>query len=156
MSLVMAKLQEIANTGPAVLAIHHAVKGSGTGKNKTTLSRGSGDITGAIDVEYGMTTKDKTIEIQSFKPRVEPLEPVTLEEVTAYRLWKDLGIDRGQLSKFFSGKVNISLALLERIADYLDYDLVLVKRECPKKGGKKNGDNLQAKKCVLGKVLSER
>jgi transcriptional regulator with XRE-family HTH domain len=78
------------------------------------------------------------------------------EGVTAYRLWKDLGIDQGQLSKFFNGKVNISLELLERIADYLQYDLVLLKRVQPKKGGKKNGDNLQAKKHVLDKVLSKR
>ena len=63
-------------------------------------------------------------------------EVLEREGVTAYRLWKDLAIDRGQLSKFFSGKVNISLELLERIADYLGYDLVLVKRKRPRKGGK--------------------
>ena len=63
-------------------------------------------------------------------------EVLKREGVTAYRLWKDLGIDQGQLSKFFSGKVNISLELLERIADYLNYDVVLVERRRPKKGGK--------------------
>ena len=63
-------------------------------------------------------------------------EVLAKEGVTAYRLWKDLGIDQGQLSKFFSGKVNISLEMLERIADYLNYDVVLVKRQRPKKGGK--------------------
>ena len=83
-------------------------------------------------------------------------EVLEREGVTAYRLWKDLGIDQGQLSKFFNGKVNISLELLERIADYLQYNLVLLKRVQPKKGGKKNGDNLQAKKHVLDKVLSKR
>jgi transcriptional regulator with XRE-family HTH domain len=83
-------------------------------------------------------------------------EVLEREKVTAYRLWKDLGIDRGQLSRFFNGKVSISLELLERIADYLDYDLVLVKRARPRKGGKKNGDYLQAKKHVLDKVLSKR
>ena len=83
-------------------------------------------------------------------------EVLEREGVTAYRLWKDLGIDRGQLSKFFHGQVNISLEMLERIAAYLQYDLVLVKRARPRKGGKKNGDYLQAKKCVLGKVLSKR
>jgi transcriptional regulator with XRE-family HTH domain len=35
------------------------------------------------------------------------------EGVTAYRLWKDLGIHQSQLSKFFHGKVNISLEMLE-------------------------------------------
>ncbi len=58
------------------------------------------------------------------------------EKVTAYRLWKDLDIDQGQLSKFFHGKVNISLEMLEQITDYLGYDLVLVKRKRPRKGGK--------------------
>ena len=63
-------------------------------------------------------------------------EVLKREGVTAYRLWKDLGIDQGQLSKFFNEKVNISLELLERIADYLNYDVVFVKRQRPKKGGK--------------------
>ena len=63
-------------------------------------------------------------------------EVLKRDGVTAYRLWKDLGIDQGQLSKFFNGKVNISLELLEQIADYLNYDVVLVKRQRPKKGGK--------------------
>ena len=63
-------------------------------------------------------------------------EVLDREEVTAYRIWKDLGIHQSQLSKFFSGKVNISLEMLERIADYLNYDVVLVKRQRPKKGGK--------------------
>ena len=63
-------------------------------------------------------------------------EVLAKEGVTAYRVWKDLGIHQSQLSKFFSGKVNISLEMLERIADYLNYDVVLVKRQRPKKGGK--------------------
>ena len=62
-------------------------------------------------------------------------EVLAKEGVTAYRLWKDLGIDQGQLSKFFSGTVNISLEMMEQIADYLGYDLVLVKRKRPRKGG---------------------
>ena len=63
-------------------------------------------------------------------------EVLKREGVTAYRLWKELGIHQSQLSKFFHGKVNISLEMLEQIADYLGYDLVLVKRKQPKKGGK--------------------
>lgn len=63
-------------------------------------------------------------------------EVLEKEGVTAYRLWKELGIDQGQLSKFFSGKVNISLEMIEQIAGYLGYDLVLVKRKRPRKGGK--------------------
>ena len=83
-------------------------------------------------------------------------EVLAREEVTAYRLWKDLGIDQGQLSRLFKGKGNLSVEAFERIADYLQYDLVLVKRARPMKGGKRNGDYLQAKKRVLGKVLSKR
>ena len=63
-------------------------------------------------------------------------EALKREGVTAYRLWKDLGIDQGQLSKFSYGKANISLEMLEQIADYLGYDLVLVKRKRARKGGK--------------------
>ena len=63
-------------------------------------------------------------------------EVLERERVTAYSLWRELGIDQGQLSKFFSGKVNISLEMFEQIADYLGYDLVLVKRKRPRKGGK--------------------
>lgn len=73
-------------------------------------------------------------------------EVLEREGVTAYRLWKDLGIDQGQLSKFFNGKVNISLELLERIADSLGYDLVLVKRKRARKGGEQNGTQYQARK----------
>ena len=62
-------------------------------------------------------------------------EVLSKEGVTAYRLWKELGIDQGQLSRFFSGKVSISLDMMEEIADYLGYDLVLVKRKRPRKGG---------------------
>ena len=63
-------------------------------------------------------------------------EVLEKEGVTAYRLWKDLGIHQSQLSKFFHGKVNVSLEMLEQIADYLGYDLVLVKRKRARKGGK--------------------
>jgi transcriptional regulator with XRE-family HTH domain len=63
-------------------------------------------------------------------------EILTREGVTAYRLWKDLGIDQGQLSRLFKGKGNLSVKALEKICDYLHYDLVLVKRARPKKGGR--------------------
>ena len=63
-------------------------------------------------------------------------EILNREQITAYRLCKDLEIDRGQLSRFMNGKVNISLNLLERIADYLGYDLILVKRKRSRGGGK--------------------
>ncbi len=83
-------------------------------------------------------------------------EVLKREGVTAYRLWKDLGIDQGQLSRVFKGKENLSFEAFERVADYLDYDLVLVKRARPKKGVNNHGDNIQAKKHVLDKVSSKR
>ncbi|MBN1636312.1 MAG: helix-turn-helix transcriptional regulator [Deltaproteobacteria bacterium] len=58
------------------------------------------------------------------------------EQVTAYRLSKDLGIDEGQLSKFLNGKINISLKKLEQIAVYLGYDIQFVKPNPSRKGGK--------------------
>ena len=63
-------------------------------------------------------------------------EVLQKEKVTAYRLWKDLGIDQGELSRFFKGKQNISLEKLGQIADYLGYDLLWVKRKRSRKGGK--------------------
>jgi transcriptional regulator with XRE-family HTH domain len=57
------------------------------------------------------------------------------EGVTAYRIWKDLGIDQGHLSRFISGKQSISLHKLELIADYLGYDIDFVKRPSPPEKG---------------------
>ncbi len=62
-------------------------------------------------------------------------EVLKREGVSAYRLWKDLGIDKGELSRFFHEKQNISLPKLEQIADYLGYDIEFVKRKRSRKGG---------------------
>lgn len=51
------------------------------------------------------------------------------EQVTAYRLCKDLGLDKGQVSRFLHGKQNLALDKVERVADYLGYDLQWVKRK---------------------------
>ena len=59
------------------------------------------------------------------------------EKVSAYRLWKELHIDQGQLSRFFQGKQNISLDRLEQIAKHLGYDIRFVKLRPSQKGGKK-------------------
>jgi transcriptional regulator with XRE-family HTH domain len=61
-------------------------------------------------------------------------EILNKEGVTAYRIWKDLGIDQGEMSRVLNGKQNLTVSRLEMVADYLGYDLVFVKR----KGSKKN------------------
>ena len=47
--------------------------------------------------------------------------------ITSYRMCKDLGISEGNLSRFFSGKENISLDRLNIIFDYLELtDVILI------------------------------
>jgi len=67
-------------------------------------------------------------------------EILNREKVSAYRLWRDLGIDQGQLSRFFQGKQNISLEKLAQIADYLGYEIAFVKRGRSRKGGRTEWD----------------
>ena len=59
---------------------------------------------------------------------------LTREGVSAYRVCKDLSLDKGQLSRFLNGKSNLTLIKIERIADYLGYDLQMVKRKSSRKG----------------------
>ena len=63
-----------------------------------------------------------------------PEDILTREGVSAYRVCKDLGLDKGQLSRFLNGKSNLTLIKIERIADYLGYDLQMVKRKSSRKG----------------------
>ncbi|MDD4358077.1 MAG: helix-turn-helix transcriptional regulator [Smithellaceae bacterium] len=56
------------------------------------------------------------------------------EKVSAYRLSKDLELDKGHLSRFLNGKAEYSVKKLTVIADYLGYDIELVKRKPSKKG----------------------
>lgn len=50
------------------------------------------------------------------------------EGVKRYQIWKKLGINQGQLSSFFYGKKSISLEKLERIIDFLGYEILLVRK----------------------------
>ncbi len=59
------------------------------------------------------------------------------EKVSASKVSRDLGIDKSQLSKFLRGLKSISIGKLERIADYLGYDIQFVKRSPSRKGEKK-------------------
>jgi transcriptional regulator with XRE-family HTH domain len=56
------------------------------------------------------------------------------EKVTASRVCKETGIDRGMMSKFLNGKINLSLKKLILIADHLGYDIEFVKRKPSRKG----------------------
>ena len=51
------------------------------------------------------------------------------EKVSAYRLCRELGLDKGQVSRFLNGKQNLALDKVEKVADYLGYDLQWVKRK---------------------------
>ena len=63
-------------------------------------------------------------------------EVLKREGVTAYQIFRDLGIDQGQLSRFFKGKQGVAIKKLERIADYLGYEIRFVKKPRSRKGGK--------------------
>ncbi|GAB6269106.1 MAG: hypothetical protein STSR0002_18480 [Smithella sp.] len=56
------------------------------------------------------------------------------EKVSAYRISKDLGLDKGHLSRVLNGKAEYSIERLTMIADYLGYDIEFVKRKPSKKG----------------------
>ena len=56
------------------------------------------------------------------------------EKISAYRLSKDLGLDKGHLSRVLNGKAQYSLEKLTLIANYLGYDIAFVKRKPSKKG----------------------
>lgn len=58
------------------------------------------------------------------------------EKVSAYRLCKDLGLDKAQVSRFLSGKQNLALDKVEMVLEYLGYDIQLVKHKPSQKGGK--------------------
>ena len=49
------------------------------------------------------------------------------EQVTAYRVCKDLDLDPAQMSRFLNGKGSISLRKFEQVVAYLGYDLQMVK-----------------------------
>jgi len=51
------------------------------------------------------------------------------KNVTAYQLSKDTGINEGQLSRFFNGKVDLSLKKILQITDYLDCYLSIEPRK---------------------------
>lgn len=51
------------------------------------------------------------------------------KKISRYQLAKDTGINESQLSRFFSGKVNLSYDKIELITQYLKYDIVLIPKK---------------------------
>jgi hypothetical protein len=76
MSLVVARLRKIANSGTTVLVIHHHKKGEGPLSQKL---RGSSDIPGGVDIEYALVPKDNYLIFSSVKTRTKPLNPIRLK-----------------------------------------------------------------------------
>lgn len=76
MSLVVARLRKIANSGITVLVIHHHKKGDAPLSQKL---RGSSDIPGGVDIEYAIIPKDDYLIFSSVKTRIKPLTPVRLK-----------------------------------------------------------------------------
>ena len=59
---------------------------------------------------------------------------LTREKVSAYRICKDLGLDKGYMSRVLNEKQDMSLKNLEMVADYLGYDIQFVKLVPSRKG----------------------
>lgn len=55
-------------------------------------------------------------------------------KASRYRIGKELGIDQSVLSRFMSGEIGLTVANVERIADYLGMEIIL--RSKAKKGNK--------------------
>jgi hypothetical protein len=47
---------------------------------------------------------------------------------TRYRIAKDTGADKGQLSRFMSGGFGLSIAMIERVLDYLGLEIVVQRK----------------------------
>jgi transcriptional regulator with XRE-family HTH domain len=56
------------------------------------------------------------------------------ESVTAASVCRATGIDRGMMSRFLNGKINLSLKKLILVADHLGYNIEFVKRKSSRKG----------------------
>jgi transcriptional regulator with XRE-family HTH domain len=55
-------------------------------------------------------------------------------KVSRYRIGKELGIDQSVLSRFVSGEIGLTVANVEKIADYLSLEIVF--RPKAKEGNK--------------------
>ncbi len=80
MAATMGNFRKIANLGTTVLMLHHSTKGNGNDKYK---SRGSGDITAAIDQELYIEEKNDFIILKSLKSRFPAIQPLKLKIIDA-------------------------------------------------------------------------
>ena len=84
-------------------------------------------------------------------------EALGKERVTCYGLWKKLKINQGLLSAFFSGKKDISLKNLERIVDFLNYEIFLMpKSEIGRAQHKKKREEaIKIAEGMIGRIILE-
>ncbi|MBN2323142.1 MAG: AAA family ATPase [Spirochaetes bacterium] len=75
MAQVMGHFREIVNAGPGVLVLHHHNKGMGPLEMRT---RGSSDIVGICDVEYGLYRRGEDLVLSTVKSRRTRIEDIRL------------------------------------------------------------------------------
>ena len=56
-------------------------------------------------------------------------EAITTGDKSRYRIWKDTGISESHLSKLMRGERGLSIEAVERLAEYLDLEIVIRKRK---------------------------
>ena len=54
-----------------------------------------------------------------------------------YQLWKDTGIDQGQLARFMAGISGLSVDSVQSLADALDLEIVIQPKRAAKKSRKR-------------------
>ncbi len=64
------------------------------------------------------------------------LQAIKRAKVSRYRMAKDLGIDQSVLSRFMSGEIGLTVANVEKIADYLGLEIVFQAKGTKGKKGK--------------------
>ena len=64
-----------------------------------------------------------------FSLQVQMKQVMAEKNITAYQLSKDTSINEGQLSRFFSNKVDLSLKKVLQIIEYLDCNLSIEPRK---------------------------
>jgi predicted XRE-type DNA-binding protein len=55
-------------------------------------------------------------------------------EISRYEISRSLDIDQGQLSKLMHGKAGLSIENLERLADFLDLEIIIRPKQRTRKG----------------------